>query len=146
MVSISYSKLWESEDDNIVSERDKLQDMIMNQIKFEVHGFYKEDEKITTNFEAVNVEDVLNKAYLDEKLSKLNSRLSKVEEDYIEFKIQHNKQSVEEVSIQRAVKTTIHILYDKGLFDIFQNADKVLIDLLFVTRRDFMTLTIVCLL
>ena len=146
MVYISCNKIWESQFDNIVSERDKLRDMNINQIKLEVYDTYKEDEKMTTNFEAVNDEDVINKAYLDEKLSKLNSRLSKVEEDYIEFKIQHNKQSVEEVSIQRAVKTTIHILYDKGLFDIFQNADKVLIDLLFVTRRDFMTLTIVCLL
>ena len=29
-------------------------------------------------------------------------------------------------SIQRAVKTTIQILYDKGLFDNYANADKVL--------------------
>ena len=29
----------------------------------------------------------------------------------------------------------IQILYDKGLFDTFQNADKVLEDFLFTTRR-----------
>ena len=34
------------------------------------------------------------------------------------------------------MKTTIQILYDKGLFDKFQNADKVLEYLLFTTRRD----------
>ena len=33
------------------------------------------------------------------------------------------------------MKTTIQILYDKGLFDNFQNADEVLEDFLFTTRR-----------
>ena len=37
--------------------------------------------------------------------------------------------------MQRAVKTTIQILYDKGKFDNFQNADKVLEDFFFTTRR-----------
>ena len=36
-----------------------------------------------------------------------------------------NKQSVEEVLNQRAVKTTIQILYDKSLFDDYENADKI---------------------
>ena len=31
-------------------------------------------------------------------------------------------------SIQSAVKTTVQILYDKGLFDTFANADNVLVD------------------
>ena len=33
------------------------------------------------------------------------------------------------------MKTTLQILYDKGLLDNFPNADKVLKDFLFVTRR-----------
>ena len=33
------------------------------------------------------------------------------------------------------MKTTIQIFYDKGFFDSFQNADKVLEDFLFTTRR-----------
>ena len=61
--------------------------------------------------------------------------MSNLEKDYNEFKKQYNKQSVEEILIQRAVKTTIQILYDRGLFDSFQNADKVLDDFLFTTRR-----------
>ena len=61
--------------------------------------------------------------------------MSKVEKDYNEFKKQYNKQSVEDILVQRAVKTTIQFLYDKGLFDNFQNADKVLEDFLFTTRR-----------
>ena len=37
MAYISYNKLWVSEFDNIVSKRDKLQDMNINEIKLEVH-------------------------------------------------------------------------------------------------------------
>ena len=134
MAYISYNKLWESEFDGIVSKRDKLQDANISQLKLEVYDTYKKDEKITTNFEPVDNEDVINKAYLDEKLIKINGHISKLEKDYNEFKLQYNKQSVEEILIQRAVKTTIQILYDKGLFDKFQNADKVLEDFLFTTR------------
>ena len=118
-----------------MSKRDKLQDSNINQLKLEVYDTYKKDEKITTTFEAVNDEDVINKGYLDEKLLKIDGHLSKLEKDFNEFKLQYNKQSVEEILFQRAVKTTIQILYDKGLFDNFQNADKVLEDFLFTTRR-----------
>ena len=33
----SYDKLWESEFDDIVSKRDKFQDLTINQLKLEVH-------------------------------------------------------------------------------------------------------------
>ena len=72
MAYISYNKLWESEFDGIVSKRDKLQDSNINQFKLEVHDTYKKDEKLTTNFEPVNSEDVINKAHLDEKLLKID--------------------------------------------------------------------------
>ena len=135
MAYISYNKLWESEFDKIVSKRDKLQDSNINQLKLEVYDTYKKDEKITTNFEAVDDKDVINKAYLDSKLLKIDSHLTKLEKDFNEFKLHYNKQSVEEILIQRAVKTTIQILYDKGLFDNYANADKVLEDFLFTSRR-----------
>ena len=104
-------------------------------MKLEVHDTYKKDEKLTTNFKPTDNLDVINKGYLDEKLLNINGHLSKLEKDYNEFRLQYNKQSVEEILIQRALKTTIQILYDKGLFDNFQNADKVLEDFLFTTRR-----------
>ena len=66
---------------------------------------------------------------------KINRHFTKLEKDYNEFKLQHNKQNIEEILFQRAVKTTIQILYDKGLFDNLQNADKVLEDFLFTARR-----------
>ena len=66
---------------------------------------------------------------------KINGHLSNLEKDFNELKLQYNKQSVEDILIQRAVKTTIQMLYDKGLFDNYANADKVLEDLLFTTRR-----------
>ena len=45
MAYISYNKLWENEFDGIVSKRDKLQDLNINQLKLEVHDTYKKDEK-----------------------------------------------------------------------------------------------------
>ena len=135
MAYISYNKLWESEFDGILSKRDRIQDANVSQLKLGVHDTYKKDEKITTNFKTVDNEEVINKANLDSKLFKIDGHLSKLGKEYNEFKQQYNKQSVEEILIQRAVKTTIQILYDKGLFDNFQNADKVLEDFLFTTRR-----------
>ena len=64
----------------------------------------KEMKKITTNFETSNNEDVINRAHLDEKLFKINGHLSVLEKHYNEFKLQYNKQSAEEVLVQRAVK------------------------------------------
>ena len=125
MAYISYNKLWESEFDGIVSKRDRLQDSNISQLKLEEHDTYKKDEKITINFEPVDNEDVINKGYLDSKLLKIDGHLSKLEKDYNEFKKQYNKQNVEEILVQRAVKTTIQILYDRGLFDNFQNAEDV---------------------
>ena len=90
--------------------------------------------KKTTNFEATDGSDVINKAYLDENLKKIDGHISYKEKDYNEFKLQYNKQSVEEVLIQRALKTTVEILYVKSLFESYANADKVLEDF-FVTRR-----------
>ena len=135
MASISYNKLWESEFDGVVSKRDKLHDLNINQLKLKVHDTYKKDEKITTNFEATDNLDVINKGYLDEKLKKIDGHIAYIEKDYNEFKQQYNKQSVEEILIQRAAKTTIQILYDKGLFDNYANADEVLEVFLFTTRR-----------
>ena len=62
--------------------------------------------------------------------------MSLLENDYNEFKLQYNNQNVGEILIQRAVKTTMQILYDKALFESFQNCEEVLKDVLFVTRRD----------
>ena len=99
--------MWESEFDGIVSKTDKLQDLNLNQSKLEVHDTYKKDEKITTNFEPTDGSDVINKAYLDSKLSKLQGQISLFEKDYNEIKLQYNKQSVEDILIQRAVQTTM---------------------------------------
>ena len=110
MAYISYNKLWESEFDGIVSKRDKLQDLNISNLKLEVLDTYKKDEKLTTNFEPVDNKDVIIKAYLDEKLIKINGHISKFEKDFNEFILQYNKQNVEDILIQRAVKTTIQIL------------------------------------
>ena len=135
MAYIFYNKLWESEFDGIVSKRVKLQDANISQLKLEVYDTYKKDEKITTNFEPIDNSDVINKGYQDEKLLKIDGHLSKLEKDYNEFILQYNKQNVEDILIQRAVKTSIQILYDRGLFDNFQNGEEVLKVFLFITKR-----------
>ena len=65
----------------------------------------------------------------------IDDHLSKLEKDYNEFKLKYNKQNVGKILIQRAVKMTIQLFYDKGLFDKYDNADKVLKDFLLVRRR-----------
>ena len=109
--------------------------MNINQIKLELHDNCKKNEKLKTNFEAVSYEDVINKSFLDGKLIKINGHISLLEKDYNEYKLQYNKQSIEEILYQRVVKTTIQIHYDKRLFDNYAKADKILQDFLFFTRR-----------
>ena len=49
--------------------------MNFNQIKLEVNDSYREDEEKITSFGSSNDEDVLNKAYVDEKLLKREGSL-----------------------------------------------------------------------
>ena len=131
----SYDKLWRSEFYNNVSAKDRVQDINLSQLKLKVNDTYKKDEKLTTKFELSNDEDGVNKAYLDEKLSKIESHVSYIEKDYNDFKLLSDKLSVEEFLIQRAIKTTVQLLFDKGLFDNYNNADEVFKDFLFIERR-----------
>ena len=95
----------------------------------------KKYEKVTKKFKVVNYEDVINKSYLDSKLSKTEGQISSFEKDFNEFKLQNNKQSIEEFLIRRAVETKIPILYDRGFFDGFSNTDEVFKGFLFITKR-----------
>ena len=92
---------------------------------------------MTTILKPVNDEDVINKGYLDKTLRKIDGHISYFENDYNELKLHYNKKSVEQISFQRAVKTTIQILYDNGFLDFYANReyDIVLEDFLFATRR-----------
>ena len=109
--------------------------MKINQLKLKLHDTYKKDGKLTTDFEPTDNSDVINKAYLDEKLKKIDGRISYIEKNYNKFQLQYNKQNVEDITIQRAVKTTIQILYDESLFDDYANAVKVLEDFFLTIRR-----------
>ena len=66
MAYVSYDESWEREFDNIVSTKDKMQDVTFNQLKLKVTETYKKDEKTRTNFNSSNDEDAPNKAYADE--------------------------------------------------------------------------------
>ena len=124
-------KLRRSEFYNNVSAKDRVQEMNLNQTKVKINDTYKKDEKIPTNFEPSHNEDVIHKGYLDTKLSEVEGHLLLIEKDYNEFKLRNDKQS-EEILFQRAVKTIMQILYDKGLFDNYNYSDEVLKDYLLI--------------
>ena len=63
MAYISYIKLWESKFDDIVSKKDYIQDLNIIQLKLELHDKYEKFEKLSTNFEPVNNEHVINKSF-----------------------------------------------------------------------------------
>ena len=65
---------------------------------------------------------------------KTKGHLSILGKDYNDFKLQYSKQSEEEILVQRAVKSTIQIFYDKNFIENLQKADKVLKDFLFTSR------------
>ena len=81
-----------------VSAKDKVQDFILNQLKPKVNATHKKNEKLTTNFEAVNDEDVINKKYLDTNLAELEGHILYIEEKFIEFK--YHESFNENVSIE----------------------------------------------
>ena len=60
-------------------EKDKVQEVSINHLKLEVHESNNKDEKITTNFEASNPEEVLRKGYPGGKLSKIEGQNSYIE-------------------------------------------------------------------
>ena len=50
MAYINYNTLLESEFDKIVSMKEKIQVVIINQLNLKARNAYKKDEKITTKF------------------------------------------------------------------------------------------------
>ena len=57
------NKLWESEFDYIVSKKSNVQDLNINQLKTNYNIVFKKVEKLSTNFEPVTNEDVINKGF-----------------------------------------------------------------------------------
>ena len=76
-------------------------------------------KKNKTIFTAVIEEDFINKDCLDENLSQIDGHLSFLGKSFNQYKILTNKQSIEEILIQRAVRPAIQILYDKDCLIIF---------------------------
>ena len=105
----------------------KYKILTFSKLKLKVHDIFTKDEK-TTKFKAVNDENVINNTCLDEKLSEIESNFSYTEKHHNDFEILSNKQSVEEVLIQRVEKTTIRILYHMDLIDKYDSVDEVLKD------------------
>ena len=79
-------------------------------MKLKVNDTFEQEEKLTTNSEAANDEDVINNEFVDAKLAEVKNLTSYIEKNHEETK--DHERSNEKVSIGRAVKTTIQILYD----------------------------------
>ena len=132
MAYIIYNETWESEFDNIVFKRNRVQNTNLNQLKLKLNDTFRKVEKLSRNFETTDDTGVKIKTYLDKKLSKIEGQNSYVVKSY-----NNNNRSVEKVLIQKAVKTTKQILYDKSLFDQFNegNAYEVIKSFLFVEKH-----------
>ena len=91
--------------------------------------------KTTANFELSNHEDGINRTYLDTKLLKIEGHMSPIEKDYSEVKLHSNKKQSVEILIDRAVKSTIQTLHDRGLFDKNYKAVEVQKDCPLIRRR-----------
>ena len=123
MAYISYVILWKVSFLIISLQKNRVQDIHPNQLKLEKNDIHREDEKTKTKFEAVNDEDVMDKAYLDTKLAKVKGDISYVEKKYNELK--GYERYKEEILDEKAVKTTIQIHHDRRLFDKYDFVNEV---------------------
>ena len=76
MAFISNDELWRSVVYNNVSAKDRFQKSTFNQLKLKLNHIYKKTEKLTSNFEPDNYEDVVNKCYLGTEISKVKCHIS----------------------------------------------------------------------
>ena len=79
MAYVRYDKSWRSEFYNIVLARNRVQDLTLSHLKHKVNDTYGKDEKTTTKFQPSSDEDVVQKPYLDTKLSNLEGHISFIE-------------------------------------------------------------------
>ena len=81
----------------------------------------RQTKKLTITFTVSHDEDIINKALRDKKIFKIEGHLWLLEKDHKKVKLYSNKQSVEDNLIERAAKLTTQTLYDKGVFDNYNN-------------------------
>ena len=79
-----------------------------------------------TNFGFFDRAVGVRKVYIDTILTEGNEHLLHKEKEYNEFKLSSKKHSEGKVLTERVVKSTIHILFEKGLFENYDIALKVL--------------------
>ena len=84
----------------------KVQNINLSLLKLKVNDTFERGQKLTTYIEPCDDTDVVNKAYLDTKLSKIEGHFLLKEKEYHQFKF-HNDKHSEDVLIEKALKTTI---------------------------------------
>ena len=63
MAYISCGKSWRIEFYNVISAKENVQSLNLNQLKLKVNDIYKKNEKITANFEPTNTSDDMTKLF-----------------------------------------------------------------------------------
>ena len=110
-----------------------MQSINLNQLKLEVDDTHKKDEKLTTIFEPHENEDVVNNAYINTEIFKVEAHLSLIEKIILNLNcIALKKQTNDEFLIGKAVKTTSQKLSSEELLDNYGNSDEVLKSYLFI--------------
>ena len=125
MAYVSYDKVWKGKFYNSVSAKERVRDINQKRLKLKVNDTYKKDEKITANFEPIDDPDSIYKTYPDTILSEIEEQIPYTAKSTTNIKY-NNKQSVEEILIERAVKKTIKMFSDKILFYNSDNARDIL--------------------
>ena len=77
----SCDRLWRSDFYNKDSEKDRVQDINLNQIKLKVNYTFDKDEKTATNVEHVKDEDVVMKTFLDVTITEAKGHMSNIEQN-----------------------------------------------------------------
>ena len=93
---------------------------------------------MSTSFQPQNNEDVVNKAQLDTNISIVKCHISFIEKNLNDFILHgdEGRQSDDEFVIEKSVKTTTQILYDKRLLDMYDNAQELLKEYLLIELKE----------
>ena len=118
-----------------ISAKHRVHDNSFNQSKLKNNKTYEKEEKIATNFERSNYEDVKNKAYLDKNLSKTEGHSSLSEKNYDEFRLHSNRKRPRRTQLKELLNQLNKYFIKRDFFDKYDFADEVLKDDRLIARH-----------
>ena len=103
MVNLNYAQLCSGEFDKIVCAKDRVEDISLKRLEIKVNDAQQKYEK-KLKFEPFIEENVVSKAYLDSKVSKVEAHISFEEKNRRSLTCMAEKHSEEESLLEKAVK------------------------------------------